>query len=41
VDQFDKRHFIDKMSRFIAEKLDEHRALAEAPARSLSQMVRH
>ncbi len=38
-EQFDKRHFVDKMSKFIAEKLEEHRALAELPAHSLSFMA--
>ncbi len=31
-EQFDKRHFLDKMGRFVAAKLNEHRALARVAA---------
>jgi glycosyltransferase involved in cell wall biosynthesis len=41
IDQFDKRHFIDKMGRFVAAKLDEQRALTELPARSVSVTMDH
>ncbi len=36
VEKFDKRHFIDKMSRFISGKLEEHRLSSESPVHSLS-----
>ena len=36
VQQFDKRGFVTKMSAFVAEKLEEHRALMEAPSQSYS-----
>lgn len=39
VDRFDTRHFVGKMRKFIAEKFEEHQALTELSAHSLSFMT--
>ena len=36
VQQFDKRHFVTKMSAFVADKLEQHRALMEVPSQGYS-----
>lgn len=41
VQRFDKRHFLKKMSAFVAEKLDEHRAMMEVPSHGYSLTASH